>query len=544
MKHISVTDTTIRQAGKAAGYTLSFREKIELAKLLDRLGVSVIELHAVENPKIDSLLIKSVASAVKESAVCVPVALDPASVSLVWAALKEAKHPRIQVPAPVSAVQMEYLAGKKPAAMLEAIRETVAAARAVCEDVEFLADDATRADPAFLAEALQTAIAAGAAGVTVCDAAGNMLPDAFGSFVRGIYEAVPQTKDVRFGVSCSDALSMADACAVSAIAAGAGEIKAAAYCVDTANLAHMAKLLAAKAQDFGVVSTLQFTQMNRLLSQIAWMCQTGRSQLSPFDNGVQTSSGAVLTVHDTQEAVMKMAAALGYDLSEEDGAKVYEAFCRIAAKKQTVGEKELDAIIASAALQVPPTYRLESYVINTGNTISASAQMKLTKNGQTLSGVSLGDGPVDAAFLAIESILGRHYELDDFQIQAVTEGREAMGESIVKLIAETFDPRYIAAVEGGRAENSALLSQRFDTIFFTGSVAVGKVVMEAHACLPRARRQKPRHRDRECGHPCRGAAHCIRQGAQRRADLRGAGLSADREIGQARVHRGIPAGAA
>ena len=164
MKHISVTDTTIRQAGKAAGYTLSFREKIELAKLLDRLGVSVIELHAVENPKIDSLLIKSVASAVKESAVCVPVALDPASVSLVWAALREAKHPRIQVPAPVSAVQMEYLAGKKPAAMLEAIRQTVAAARAVCEDVEFLADDATRADPAFLAEALQTAIAAGAAG--------------------------------------------------------------------------------------------------------------------------------------------------------------------------------------------------------------------------------------------------------------------------------------------------------------------------------------------------------------------------------------------
>ena len=93
MKHISVTDTTIRQAGKAAGYTLSFREKIELAKLLDRLGVSVIELHAVENPKIDSLLIKSVASAVKDSAVCVPVALDPASVSLVWAALRGGEAP-------------------------------------------------------------------------------------------------------------------------------------------------------------------------------------------------------------------------------------------------------------------------------------------------------------------------------------------------------------------------------------------------------------------------------------------------------------------
>lgn len=130
---------------------------------------------------------------------------------------------------------------------------------------------------------------------------------------------------------------------------------------------------------------------------------------------------------------MKMAAALGYDLSEEDGAKVYEAFCRIAAKKQTVGEKELDAIIASAALQVPPTYRLESYVINTGNTISASAQMKLTKNGQTLSGVSLGDGrstrpswPSNRSSAAITSwMISRS--------RPSPRAREAMGESVVKL---------------------------------------------------------------------------------------------------------------
>ena len=163
------------------------------------------------------------------------------------------------------------------------------------------------------------------------------------------------------------------------------------------------------------------------------MCQTGRGKNSPFDTGVQPESGVYLTAHDSMEAVLKAVAALGYDLAEEDGVKVYEAFGRIAEKKQTVGEKELDAIVASAALQVPPAYRLESYVINTGNTISASAHMKLTKGGQSLEGISLGDGPIDAAFLAIEQIVGRHYELDDFQIQAVTEGREAMGESVVKL---------------------------------------------------------------------------------------------------------------
>ena len=127
---------------------------------------------------------------------------------------------------------------------------------------------------------------------------------------------------------------------------------------------------------------------------------------------------------------------MGYDLSEEDGAKVYEAFKVIAAKKEKVGAKELDAIVASAAMQVPPTYKLDSYVVTSGNTISATAHMKLFKLDKTVEGVSLGDGPIDASFLAIEQITGHHYELDDFQIQSVTEGREAMGQTVVKLRSE------------------------------------------------------------------------------------------------------------
>ena len=98
-----------------------------------------------------------------------------------------------------------------------------------------------------------------------------------------------------------------------------------------------------------------------------------------------------------------------------------------------MGIRELDAIVASAAMQVPPTYQLETFVINSGNTIAATAHIRLKKDGQILDGVCLGDGPIDAAFLAIESITGRHYELDDFQIQAVTEGTEAMGSALVKL---------------------------------------------------------------------------------------------------------------
>ena len=112
---------------------------------------------------------------------------------------------------------------------------------------------------------------------------------------------------------------------------------------------------------------------------------------------------------------------------------LFDKEANVLRKWEVITSKELDTIVASAAMQVPSTYVLASYSITASNTSSSMAHMQLEKNGQKLEGVALGDGPVDAAFLAIENILGCHYELDDFQIQAVTEGREAMGQTVVKL---------------------------------------------------------------------------------------------------------------
>ena len=435
MNKIRISDVTMKQTG--AEIALSFKEKIELSKLLDKLGVSVIELEPISQPKIDSLRIKSVAAAVKEAAIAVPVALNAESVQMTWNALKEAKKARLQVCAPVSPVQMEYLFHKKPEAMLASIQETIAECLKYCADVEFVADDATRSDTAFLYEAVRTAIAAGAKTVTVCDTAGAMLPNEFTAFLRELYAAVPELKDVVLGVSCSDNLSMADSCAIAAVRYGAGEIKAASYRLNLVSLPNVAKVLSAKGEFYNATCSVRTTVMKRITGQIAWMYQTGRSKTSPFDNGVQEDDGSLyLTIHDDLSAVMKVTSQLGYDLSEEDGAKVFEAFKVIAAKKEKVTAKELDAIVASAAMQVPPAYKLDSYVVTSGNTISATANLKLIRDGNALSGVSLGDGPIDAAFLAIEQITGHHYELDDFQIQSVTEGREAMGQTVVKLRSE------------------------------------------------------------------------------------------------------------
>ena len=427
MRNIRISDVTMKQV--AEGFRLSFKEKIELAKLLDRSGVDVIELEGIVDQRIDSLRIKSI-SAVVNSTVAVPVELSQESVNGVWAALQQAKKPRLQVCAPASSVQMEYLFHKKPEAMLDAVSKTVAACKALCRDVEFIADDATRADSAYLVNMLQTAVDAGATTVTLCDTAGTMLPGEFAAFIQGLYEASPALSSVNVGVSCVNTLSMADACVIAAAGAGVNELKVAAYPLCNANLDNIARVLAAKGDMLGVSSSVNVTQLSRILDQITWVCQTGKTGHA---GAAQENTDIYLTAHDDIAAVAKTVEMMGYDLSEEDIAKVYEAFRQIADKKDKVSTKELDAIVASAAMQVPATYQLDTYVITSGNTISATAHIKLLKDGQPVEGVYIGDGSIDAAFLAIEKITGCHYELDDFQLQAVTEGREAMGQTVVKL---------------------------------------------------------------------------------------------------------------
>ena len=434
MKQIKISDVTMKQ--NCEGFTLSFKEKIELSKLLDKLGVSVIELEGIESSRIDTLRIKSIAAAVSSSIIAVPVRLEKESIAETWSALCQAKHPRLQVCAAVSSVQMEYLYHKKPDAMITAISETVKACCELCQDVEFIADDATRSEPAYLCHALKTAIDAGAKTVTLCDTAGTMLPHEFGAFIQNLYTSLPELKDVCVGVSCSNALSMADACAIAAAGQGVQELKAAAYPIDNANLSHVAQILTAKKDSLCADCNIQVTQLSRIMDQIAWMCQSGKGKNTTFGSADQEDSGIYLTTHDDAAAVGKVIAQLGYDLSDEDLSKVYDAFKAIAAKKEKVSSKELDAIVASAAMQVPSTYKLDTYVVTSGNTISATAHIKLTKNDVPMEGVYIGDGPIDAAFSAIEKITGCHYELDDFQLQAVTEGREAMGQTVVKLRAQ------------------------------------------------------------------------------------------------------------
>ena len=431
MKKIYISDYTLK-INTDAETPLSFKEKIEIARNLDKMHLDVIELAPIKNEKTDILLAKTILPFLKHGVLAIPVGNDEASVEVAYNAVSGADKARLQVRVPTSPVQMEYFCHKKPAAVLESIKELVEKAVSFGVETEFVAEDATRSEIPFLSSAIETAIGAGAAIITLCDDAGTMLPEELGAFVARVRETVG---GARLGVQVSNALDMASANAVAAIKSGADEIKVAAVggnCLLTANLV---KVIAERGIELGVECGIKTTEQKRLTNQIEWILDKKSHDKFETEAGALHSNGVInLKSGDDMTTVCKAVKMLGYELSEEDSARVYEEFCR-AAKKKTVGEAELDAIVATAALQVTPTFILKSYVINSGNIITATAHIQLEKKGTLLEGISVGDGPIDAAFMAIEQIIGHHYELDDFQIKSVTEGREAMGSALVKLRA-------------------------------------------------------------------------------------------------------------
>ena len=435
MKTIRIYDVTMREMASAKAAPLTFREKLETVRALDKLHVDTIELPKIEDSKTDSLTNRTIASMISTE-LSATVGQTADSVRETWESIRAAKKPVLHVMLPVSNVQMEYMCRKKAPAMLKMIEELVSACRFYCEQVEFTALDATRAEKEFLSQAISTAIAAGANRVTLCDCAGLMLPGEFSRFVADVRAAVPGMDRVAVNVQVSDEMHMAAACASQAIEAGISGVKTAVGGMGYASLEDIAHVIRVKGVQMDVACGVKLTELERTAGQLQRMFKPERGSESVVKYAGGDDTAAIcLDAGDGISEVIGVAKQLGYDLSEEDSAKVYEAFQRVAEKKNFVGTRELEAIIATSALQAPSTYHLDSYVINSGNIITATANITLEKEGKKMRGMSIGDGPIDAAFLAIEQIIGHHYELDDFQIQAITEGREAMGSALVKLRA-------------------------------------------------------------------------------------------------------------
>ena len=431
MQKIKIADITLRENNNSTGTGYSFKEKIEIAKKLDKLNVDIIETFKIDNSKTDILFLHTITPLLQNSIISCPVQYSEEAIEITANAIKDAKAKRLHLMIPTSSVQMEYICGKKPNAVLEMIETLTKKCASVCDDVEFSALDATRSEKEFLYQAIKAAIANGAKTITVCDSAGEMLPEEFNGFVNDLYENVPELKDVELGVECSDNLNMGAACMISTMTAGVTSIKTTVDGNNLPSIETAAKIIKSRGDSIGVYSEINYTELEHTIAKLVNMTDSKKSTLVT-EAASATTSDIVLSKADDIKTVSAVITKLGYDLSDEDISNVYAEFAKLAEKKQ-ISAKELDAIIANTALQVSPTYKLKNYVINSGNIMAATANIVLEKNGEDMQAVCIGDGPIDAAFVTIEKIVGRHFELDDFQIQSVTEGREAFGSAVVKL---------------------------------------------------------------------------------------------------------------
>ncbi len=430
MGRILITDTTLNTQSTAA---MSFREKLEVAKLLDKMRVDYIDFGAIKNSKTDPLLISTIAPLLSHSALCISVGLEAEEVTLAGGALSNVPKARLVVCAPVSTVGMEYTCHKKPAALLEAIENQVRLCRSYTAEVEFCAIDATRSEPDFLALALTTAAGAGATHITLCDNAGRMLPGEAAEFTASALAMLTERDKLTVSVSFPNTIDLSVACAIAALMAGADGIKTAVGSNDCSDIYPLSEILRERGEAYHMYCSLNTTELRRCIRKIETITSPGHEAAGAATTGISADNESILLdKNDDCVSVARAVRKLGYDLGPEDEAHVYEAFLLVAAKKK-VNARELEAIVATTALQVPPTYQLVNYLTNSGNVISSSAHITLNKKGQLLEGITIGDGPIDAAFMAIEQIVGHHYDLDDFQIQSVTQGHEAMGTALVRL---------------------------------------------------------------------------------------------------------------
>lgn len=427
MKKIFITDATLNQKNNV----FSFKERIEIARQLEKLQVDVIEISPIENVKSDTLLIRTISSFVKDTVISVGVGMSKDGVDNAAAALINTAKPRLRIEVPVSTFGMEYSCHKKPDKMLALVSELVAYAKTKVNDIEFCATDATRAEEDFLNKIVDSAVENGANTVTFCDTAAVLMPDTFTEFVNKF--GYLKDSGVSVGISVNNKYALALGSASLAIGGVANAVKTSVG-GEEIPLDAFANIIKNCGENYGYSANVKYTELSRIINQINRITNNARDEKKVLSASTPEENNIRLDKNDSKSDVIAAVTNLGYDLSDDDQTKVYEEFLRVAEKK-TVGVKELDAIVANVALQVEATYKLVSYVINTGNIISASAQITVSKDGKDIQGISIGSGPIDAAFLAIEQVIGQHYELDDFQIQSVTEGKEAMGSAVVKLRA-------------------------------------------------------------------------------------------------------------
>lgn len=459
-------DTTLRDGEQSPGCSMNKREKLLLAKQLERLGVDVIEAGFAAASQGDFESVKEIASQVKNSTVAVLARTVKGDIDKAYEAVKMAKKPRIHTFIATSPIHMEYKLKMTEEEVLERAESMVKHAASLVPEVEFSAEDATRSSTDFLAKIFDRVILAGAKIINIPDTVGYMTPEKFYDFIMEIRKKSKYLDSVTISVHCHDDLGLAVANTLAALRAGARQFECTINGIGeragNAALEELVMIINTRKDvyDYSTnIVTEEILKTSNLLSSItgvyvqpnkaivganAFAHESGIHQhgvlsnretyeiMTPESIGLKENK-MVLGKHSGRHAFRDKIQSMGFDLDEEELNRAFEEFKKLSDQKKTIYDSDIEVILTRGISREEDKYKLKRFVINSGNTISSVASVVLDIDGEEVEGLASAGGPIDAAISAIEKSLDMDLTLEEYSLQSITEGRDALGYATVKL---------------------------------------------------------------------------------------------------------------
>ncbi len=476
--YVYIFDTTLRDGEQSPGATMTSAEKLEVARGLARLGVDIIEAGFPAASPDDLEAVRKIAVEVGNSpdggrvpVICGLARTVPGDIDKAWEAVRQAARPRIHTFIATSDIHLQYKLKMTRPQVVARAREMVAYARNLCADVEFSPEDAGRSDPEFLYEVLAEAIKAGATTLNIPDTVGYTIPSEFGELIAGIIAHTPGIENCIVSVHCHDDLGLATANTLAGLRAGARQaevtINGIGERAGNTALEEVVMALQTRPAQFGLVTGIDTTQISRLSKVVsnytgmavqpnkaivganAFAHEAGIHQDGLLKNH-QTyeimrpeSVGAsmtrlVLGKHSGRHGLKTRLVSLGYALEESELEQIFERFKALADRKKVITDADLEALVSDELYQPRELYQLDGLQVACGTMGMPTATVRLRdpQGGMHLQ-ASIGTGPVDAAFKAIDTIVNCPNVLQEFVIHAVTEGIDALGEVTVRIQGNT-----------------------------------------------------------------------------------------------------------
>jgi 2-isopropylmalate synthase len=467
MQTVKIFDTTLRDGEQSPGCSMTIGEKLEMARQLAYLNVDVIEAGFAISSKGDFEAITKIAKEVKGPSICSLARAKKEDIDVAWEAVQFSQAPRIHTFIATSPLHMKYKLNKTEEEILEIAVQAVKYAKSICPNVDFSAEDAGRSDKNFLYRIFSEVIKAGASVINVPDTVGYNLPHEFGALICDIKNNTEGIDKVDLSVHCHNDLGLGVANSLLAIVNGANQVQCAVNGIGeragNASLEEIVMTLYTRGEFLKKktnINTTEIYRTSKLLTGItgvqvqpnkaivganAFLHEAGIHQDGVLKNRMTyeimnaetiglREQELVLGKHSGRHAFKQRIIDLGFHLDEERLEKLFVKFKSLADEKKIVTDKDIESIVANETDTFEEKYSLEYVQITAGNTTKPTATVSLkTADGIVLEESSIGTGPVDAIYKTIEKMVGKTFNLQEYIVQAVTGGTDALGEVTVRI---------------------------------------------------------------------------------------------------------------